>query len=136
MKTLLVSAFLCVLCVSCGGGSASNSGPTSPPPASTKQTQVANAGAIEGFHGSTAKTTTTHSFSLLPKVYAQTTTSIVLTGGYSGLMPVYPPAETQQITGAAAYPIYGVGSFLEQCVSGQISSSTTVCPFAQATASM
>src|ERR1700744_6739684 len=103
MKTLLVSALLCALSVGCGGGmtrSAPTSTPT--PPASTKQTQQLNAGALEGFHGSTAKTTTTHSFSLLPKVYAQTTTSIVLTGGYSGLMPVYPPAETKQIKGAAA----------------------------------
>jgi hypothetical protein len=139
MKTLLVSALLCVLCVSCGGGSASNSGPTSTPPTSTRQTQVANAGAIEGFHGSTAKTTTTQSFSLLPKVYAQTTTSINLTGGYSGFMGQYPPLELQQITGPAAFPVYGVGSFAPLCqpipLGGGVS-PTTLCPFAQATASV
>jgi hypothetical protein len=116
----------------------SNSAPTSAPtpPTSTAKTQQVAAGAPEGFHGSNAKVTTTHSFSLLPKVYAQSTTSINLTGGYSGLMPYYPPAELVQISGAAAYPIYGVGSFLTQCISGQIGSSTTLCPYAQATGSM
>jgi hypothetical protein len=120
---------------------ASNSAPTSTPtpPASTKQTQVANAGALEGFHGTSAKTTTTHSFSLLPKVYAQTTTSINLTGGYSGFMGQYPPLELQQVSGAVAYPVYGVGSFAPFCqpisIGGSIS-STSLCPFAQATASM
>jgi hypothetical protein len=139
MKNLLASLVLSIFVVGCGGTMSSSNPTSSPaPPASTARTQQMTAGALEGFHGTTAKTTTTHSFSLLPKVYAQTTTSINLTGGYSGFMGTYPPLELAQPTGAVAYPIYGVGSFVSLCQSFQGGSvnPTQLCPFAQASGMM
>lgn len=49
-------------------------------------------------------------------------------------MSFSPPGESPAVSGPAAYPIYGVGSFDIRCSTGD--TNTNGCPFAQATSTM
>jgi hypothetical protein len=61
-------------------------------------------GAMPGFHGLTATKTTAFEFSITPKLYAQTTTTVSFTGSYSGFCPSLNAA-----SGAASL-FYGSGT--------------------------
>ncbi len=90
-----------------------------------------NGGTITGFHGNIAKSTTTHQFSLVPPVYAQTTT-VTLTGTYTGYSPLL---QNNTSNVPIAWPIYGVGTFLPTCENIS-TEGTTPCPFGTARGSM
>jgi hypothetical protein len=135
MKTLLIAVLLSISVVGCGGSSMTTM-PTTPLPTSKTTTFPMNGGAVAGFHGNIAKTTTTHSFSVIPKVYAQTTTTVSLTGTFSGYSSVLPPPEIGPAA-PAAYPVYGVGSLAPNCQGATLpTSSQGSCPFGVATGSM
>jgi hypothetical protein len=109
-----VKAFAAVLLVIIGLTGCSskfNSAPLQPTgPTNPTNSYAFNGGAIAGFHGNVSERTTALKFSLIPLVYAQTTT-ILLSGTYTGY-GLYTP------TGASApvaFPVYGVGTLLPVC---------------------
>jgi hypothetical protein len=128
-----------VLCLWLTGCSSKSNGSPSQPTAPQVLPFAFNGGAIAGFHGNAMKATTTHTFSLVPPVYAQTASTVALTGTYSGY--------SSQFTGAlgngqgnpnlpdtlVAFPIFGVGTFASIC---QGQGGTGTCPFATASGSM
>jgi hypothetical protein len=123
--------------VGCTNKNASQSQQTQPQPT----TNAFNGGTISGFHANATKTTTSRKFSLVPPVYAQTTSTITLTGAYSGYTANFEGAESQgqgvaiaQGSVPIAYPIYGVGTLSPNCAPG--GNSLLNCPFAAGAGSM
>ncbi|HTA24061.1 MAG TPA: hypothetical protein VK763_11040 [Terriglobales bacterium] len=122
MKAFIAALLLSLALTGCSSNSSSSPQPTSPsqPNAPTTSSAFNAGGASAGFHGSIAKQTTAYKFSFLPTVYARTT--VTLSGTYSGYAGAEEGAEFEgfgnpisQGSVPLAYPIYGVGTYNNNC---------------------
>lgn len=125
MKSCVAILALGVALTGCSSKSSS-----APKPPANLPSYLINGGVITGFHGSVAKKTTTSRFSLIPLVYAQTTT-VTLTGSYSGYGVYYGLSG-----GPVAFPVYGVGTLLPICLNQVSNVWNGPCPSATSSGSL
>jgi hypothetical protein len=126
LKPFLPILVLGIVLTGCSGKSSPSPSPSQP--TSPNNSHSLNGGAIAGFHGGVAKTTTSYHISLLSTVYAQTT-SVSLTGTYTGYGFYNNLGNVPE-----AFPVYGVGTLFSSCAGP--SSTSGPCPSATASGSM
>jgi hypothetical protein len=96
---------LLILAVACNSGRSGNSGSsTTTPPSPAHHAFI---GAVPGFHGLSAKQTTSFDFSLVPELHAQSQTTVSFTGSYSGYCSQLTPPSDGNVS---AFVLYGAGS--------------------------